>query len=222
MEGGLVPDSDFARLATEWLTGLPYGATVRWGHDLATPADGVHTGWIDVFVPEACAKTGCNWLICILSPDDEDAGVADGVETVTAAQDTAIRGAWEHFDWVPGSIVQLGCHAGDDLVETAAGMVRTRPAWTTGALNAALSKWAARLAGRGDVRWVFDRDLTTSLAFTAATVAERIADGDEETFDLGDGVLVSSTAFDALLDAGPDVAADITSALKDAVVPGRT
>lgn len=202
-------DNDFAAAAREWLCALDYGAEIRWGHDLARPAPGAHTGYIDVFAPDGCAACGTNWLVTIQEPGLDDAP-ADGVEVLEAPHDVAVRGRWEDHWFVDGTVEVLPAPAEDSLADG----IRTRPAWSTGTLNAALRDWADRLAGRGDLVWVFDDEITSPMVALASERLAAIEAGGVETYALGDGVCIVEGAFDELLASGPDTAADIVDAVK--------
>src|SRR5690606_4446867 len=99
-----VPDNGFIEQVRAWLAAQPRGATVRWNHDLARPAEDVHTGWVDVNAPELCETCSLNWLLTIRGPDPDE-GPADGYETLEVPHDVAVRGQWDHEShwWVDGT-----------------------------------------------------------------------------------------------------------------------
>jgi hypothetical protein len=55
----------------EYLQGLPTGAEVVFSDDGAMPVPGVHTHWVDAFVPTMCETVGLNWCWTVVGPDDD-------------------------------------------------------------------------------------------------------------------------------------------------------
>lgn len=209
-----MPDNDFIEQVRAWLAAQPRGATVRWNHDLARPAEDVHTGWVDVNAPELCETCSLNWLLTIRGPDPDE-GPADGYETLEVPHDVAVRGQWDHEShwWVDGTVEVLDHPEPEDLT----GGVRTRPAWSTAALNAALTDWAERVAGRGDLVWALDPGIVSPLVEVAMERIDSIKAGTEETYDAGGGVRITSSAMDELLAMGPDDAAQLMARLRDQI-----
>jgi hypothetical protein len=85
--------------------------------------------------------------------------------------------------------------------------------WTPVGISAALTIWVTEHADRDDlkVRWVPDLDSPGKRTVAeAAEIAEAIDRGDQETYEMGEGVRASSAVFDFLLAMGPDEAAKLT------------
>jgi hypothetical protein len=93
---------------------------------------------------------------------------------------------------------------------------RIRGGWSAGAVCDALSNWAARHAGRDDLRFEWDREAGDSPILEL--VKERAAAGGP-TWDLGDGLTVVDGLMDELLELlvlDPDEAAEMTTILREA------
>jgi hypothetical protein len=85
--------------------------------------------------------------------------------------------------------------------------------WGPGSVCDALTDWAARHAGRADLRFEWDRDAGRSPSLERA--AERAAAGGR-TWDLGDGLEVADGVMDDLLALDPAEAARMTTILREA------
>jgi hypothetical protein len=85
--------------------------------------------------------------------------------------------------------------------------------WSADGLSAALADWAARHAGRADLRFEWDPDAGPSP--TLEEIAERAAEPGR-TWDLGDGLRVADGVMDDLLALDPDEAARVTKLLREA------
>jgi hypothetical protein len=85
--------------------------------------------------------------------------------------------------------------------------------WSAGGVCAALSQWAARHAGRADLRFEWDPTAAPSPGLELA--AGRAAAGGP-TWDLGDGLRVADGVMDELLALDPDEAARVTRLLREA------
>lgn len=107
----------------------------------------------------------------------------------------------------------------EDLIRQGGGAYSVRGGWSVGTVCDALSNWAARHAGRDDLRFEWEREAGPSPFLEL--VKERAAAGGP-TWDLGDGLEVVDDLMDELLEliaTDPEEAARVTTALREAVEP---
>lgn len=226
--------TEFEQLLT-LLAGLPAGTEIRWGDDSTQLTPGVWpANWVDVYIPELCNETGWNWVWTITAPysyraagDDNDTEhdvdeELDPTEILLPPDRTAWVITDTDTSWHrPEPVVVTGY---DDAPEpsvcaemfTAAAaygeQVVERPSWSEAALNAALQAWCAEYAGRPDLRFRFDDRITTPLMNRLA--AEIHNPSSSGTYQIAEGIEVSSSVFDDLLAMNPADAARITESIK--------
>jgi hypothetical protein len=85
--------------------------------------------------------------------------------------------------------------------------------WSAAAVSDALAAWAARHAGRGDLRFAWDPKAGPSP--TLRRIVER-AEACGQVWELGDGLTLHDGALDDLLALHPDEAAELTARLREA------
>jgi hypothetical protein len=69
--------------------------------------------------------------------------------------------------------------------------------------------------GRTDIEFVYLPEAISAMGRAARLTADSVADGKFELYDLGGGIKVASPAFDALLAADPEEAAEIMRKLQE-------
>jgi hypothetical protein len=172
----------------EYLRALPVGEEIVFSDDGAMPVPGVHTHWVDAFVPAICEALGLNWCWTIVGPDDDEHNPADPT-TLMVDYDRELWSVWDEevMDTVPDSAVAVpsGEEPSDEalarLDELAAqGMARRlerTPGWSTAQLESSLAAWVAHHAGRPDLRLRFDQSIGPSPLVRASDVAHGDLDG---------------------------------------------
>lgn len=230
--------SDSARELIDWVAGLPAGADVAFcERSFGDPADpAAHSfNWCDVHLPAGpdvlitvsspghCDRPDCpldslevayDALLTVRFVDGQVLGVTltlpDGFQVPVCDEElfSSMAADWNWF-WR----TQLTADPDEPGVWH-------KPAWTPAAVAAALAGWAHQWAGRDDLTFtlvpaaVYDGDEDD---LTDEEI-EALADG-IEFIDLGDGVIATGEVFDTLLGEGPDTAARLTSAIKQALTP---
>ena len=178
-----------SRLTIEHLRAQPRGGVVRWASDHVSTEQPWATGWIDIRIADG-GPAGMGWVWTILSPDDPDQGEPEQLWQFPWPHDLAIHSA-----------VESGRHT------------YVRGGWSTQAVAEALSWWAARHAGRGDLRFEWDGGAGDSE--TLILVKER-AEAGGPTWDLGEGLKVADGVMDDLLALDLEEAGRITAILREA------
>lgn len=213
----------------EVLAGLEPDATIVWDDDHLKAAPDLHTGWIDVRLGNPVGDMiGYNWVWTI----DAELDVVDGEPvdptTIVVPYNRQIWRIWDTDElWFveDGPMVVLDSGAelddrdskmlDDYAAQSPSYHVNTQGAWTTDAVNAAISAWILEHVGRDDITVVRGELAPSELVQQAAATLEAIESGSEETIELGDGVVASQQAFDFLLSLGPDEAAHVETELRN-------
>jgi len=210
-----------SRVTIDHLRSLPRRSVVRWASDHLTAERPWATGWIDIRIA-AGGPPGMGWVWTIVRDDDPDDPKPGQLWCFVWPHDLDVHGV---FDPTVGWYVrELPVPAGAQLPAPLAaayeedagrvgGIYEIRRAWSAGAVCDALSTWAARHAGRADLRFAWDRDAGPSAAL--AEVMERAVAGGP-VWDLGDGLQVVDGLMDELLALHPDEAAKLTPVLREA------
>lgn len=217
-----------------YLEGLPQGAEVRWGSDGMSVDKPWSATWVDVQVPEIEKHAGLNWVWTILHTADRDADDdTDAPTTIRAGWDADLYYVWgpipEGGQWfvathvcpsafLPDALEIARLHAAREVAPDER-ITGRRGAWTAQHISALLAMWALNHAGRDDIVFVFDPESVglSPLAKVAAERAKGIDAGVDESFDAGDGIRVHGDVMDEMLALGPDEAAELMSAIKDAI-----
>ncbi|MCA1846960.1 MAG: hypothetical protein LC792_27945 [Actinobacteria bacterium] len=157
----------------EYLRALPVSAEIVFSDDGAMPVPGVHTHWVDAFVPAICDALGLNWCWTIVDPGDDEHDPDDRTTLVTE-YDREVWAVWDEDrrDMVPGSATAApaGEEPNDQALarleelagQSTARRVERTPGWSTGRLEASLASWVAHHAGRADLRFRFDQTIGPS------------------------------------------------------------
>lgn len=189
-----------------WLTCLPAGTVIRWGDDGAQPAPEVHCGWVDVRPIDF--ELGLNWVWTIVDPHDEEARdsltiTVDFDVDVWQVYDPSLRTCLDQPTVVTRRAERPSGSELDALEATSVGDRRVvcQGGWTTTSVHAALGDWTRTHTGRDDLEFVFVADAASAMLGGVSN--------ESELYDLGGGVKASGEAFDSLLAAGPDDAAEI-------------
>jgi hypothetical protein len=107
----------------------------------------------------------------------------------------------------------------EDVIQSTGSAYRVRGGWSVRTVCDALSHWAARHAGRDDLRFEWDREAGDS---PALELAKERAAADGPSWDLGDGLTVVDGLMDELLEllaTDPEEAARVTRVLRESVEP---
>lgn len=211
------------------------GDVVKWYTD-SEPLDNTFSGWVDVCLP-GMEELHFNWVWSIDSVEtDDDNEFEDPVEeeqyeedifTVEVEPDKEI-----HFTEgvEPGEIRAVATSPGEVPSESQVfelyennidAQVETVPAWSVPVINQALSNWSLEYLGK-ILTFELDEDveLLSPLARKALEALEAYERGDTPGYDLGDGVIASSETMDYLLSLDPDVSAQLTAEIKEAIQGG--
>lgn len=211
---------DDSRATIDYLRSLPPNALVRWTSDHVRPGAPWTTGWIDVRVARG-ALSGMGWVWTIVRADDPDDPKPGELWCFVWPPDLDIHcvldpaaGWWVRELPFPAGepLPSLLAAAYEENARRVGGRYDVRQGWSAGTVCDALSDWAARHAGRRDLRFEWDRDAGPSAVL--ARVTERAA-APGEVWDLGDGLTVVDGLMDDLLALHPDEAAELTPVLRE-------
>jgi hypothetical protein len=157
----------------EYLRALPVGEEIVFSDDGAMAASGVHTHWVDAFVPAICDALGLNWCWTIVGPGDDEYDPHDPT-TLVVDYDLDLWSVWdgESMETIAGAVVLIpvGEDPSDEALarleqlagQSTARRVERTPGWSTGRLEASLASWVADHVGRPDLRFRFDRSIGPS------------------------------------------------------------
>lgn len=212
------------------IAALPAHPEIVWGDDSSLIAGKVWSAnWIDVYVPSLCDEHGWNWIWTVNLPaayrtaDDDDLDSDEDPTEILLDPDrtawviTEQNGSWFRPD--PVVIVEYddapdpGTYA--EMLTAAAALgeqLQERACWSEDTVNAALTAWCAEHAGRPDIRFRFDPDITTPLM--EKLVAQLNDPEHAATYEIADGIEVSASVFDDLLAMDPEDAARLTETIK--------
>lgn len=215
-------ESESERIAA-WLRVLPRGATIRWGENHALLA-GAHHGWVDVAVPAICDALDLNWVWTIEGPDDAD-GSPDDPTVIELDYDLHVWAVWDPDRrwYLEGALAEpAGTTVDLTPLERLAGEkpgrgIQIVPAWSSDRIGRALTDWADRYAGRGDLRFEFDRSIHSPMIDQLDEVMEAVEAGDAATYEIGPRVQVTDQVMDTLLEMDPDEAAELTERILDTI-----
>jgi hypothetical protein len=183
-----------SRETIAYLRSQPRGGTVRWASDHLTAERPWATGWIDIRIPNG-GPPDMGWVWTILCIDDPDQPEPGQLWQFPWPHDLEIRSV---FGPVEGRYES-----------------EPRGGWSARTVGDALSFWAARHAGRDDLRFAWAPEAGPSRMLEL--VEERAA-ADGPTWDLGDGLEVVDGVMDDLLALDPEEAAAITRILREAAI----
>jgi len=225
-------DADRAIIA--WLKRCPASAVIQWVDDHLIKEKPWCGSWIDVRVPDC--DLNLNWIWTVIGPDDweeEDSDLEDAAWQFIVEHDLDLHAVYDpeppNYWYVEEFAVPKGATlsaAQEAALEKALhdGPNRSRSirgGWSPDAISASLREWAKAYAGRDDLVFRWSPDLGPSeMVKKAEEILERIESGQEEGYDIGDGVRVSDEAMDLMLRLDPDEAAGLMDAFKRSL--GRT
>lgn len=210
---------------------LPDEATVVWSDDaFVFHPDAHRCSFVDAYAPLICDPNNLYWAWTIISSttDEDDPVWTPGSDVrSTTVQLTPDASLWsvQHPDFTLEEIAAhtILCVAGSEptdeqrlrLEEVAArtgGNVLQESAWTFDRLSEALEQWAACHAGRVDLKFVVDLELTSPVIDELEAIMEADKASDQpEGYEIAPGVRAGSHAFDQLLSMDPDEAAFLTT-----------
>jgi hypothetical protein len=211
-----------SRVTIDYLRALPRDAVVLWASDHVSAKKPWATGWIDIRIAEG-GPPDMGWVWTIVRSDDPDDPKPGQLWCFEWPSDLDVHSVLDPSEgWY---VRELPVPAGEQLpsllvaayeenARRVDGAYAVREAWSTGAVNDALASWAARHAGRADLRFEWDRTAGPSAALAQAI--DRARDGGP-VWDLGDGLKVVDGLMDDLLALHPDDAAEVIPALREAV-----
>lgn len=189
-------------------------------------------GWVDVYVEELCQPLDLNWLITIVDPKDK---FADHPDSLVASKDAELifyfqdgqLAAEKKIFLKPGSQaveIDLDEEQTDDLggdefywslykraEYQQKENVYVVPVWSIEKIQRAVTAWLESISGI-KFNLNFSPDKPSPIKAEVEEELEKIKNGGK-TFDLGDGVSASETAFDAFLN-DPEMAKDVLKEIK--------
>lgn len=215
-------DLDAYDTVVGWVHQLAPDTAVRW-HDLQLAFADAHTHSVDVSVP---AFDGLNWLWTIEGETD-DFGLMDPT-ALQVRYDQDLWAVWDSDEHgvIPAAAVSVtgGVPLAAAEVDALEAVIAEHPdrrvlhrsdAWSSAAINRALSEWCRVHAGRNDISFTYD---AVAAQASGRALDERISDAlAGDTYLIGDNIKVADNVMDILLRLGPDDAAELTQAIRDAL-----
>lgn len=204
-----------------WLRAQPKNATIAWASDHCSAEQPWACGWVDVHVPAACSALKMHWIWTIVGPDNDEEMDPEVLWAFIVPYDCEEYSVYDPEppnQWfIDACSVPIG-HLLDPREEQrlaticSAGPNRSRavrPGWTTSALSAALTAWAATHARRTDLTFLWNPELPESVPLQRALETNARRDrGEETTYDLGGNIQASEQVMNFFLE-DPDRAAQI-------------
>ena len=205
------PHDEFAPLAAWVAANAAPATTLVWGDDhCCTGDDFVHTGWVDVQIPEVEAALGWSWTWTIVGPDTEDVSASE----IVCDYNVRIWRCWDEstYWWDDSVFVVTALDAELDADSRARFATEPvgLPGWTAQAISDALAHWCATELGRPDLSFVFDPNISSAMVAALADRFEAAGLGEMESYEIAPGIRITGPALDSLLERGIDEAAALT------------
>ncbi|MFM7087972.1 MAG: hypothetical protein ACKOW9_00340 [Candidatus Paceibacterota bacterium] len=217
------------------ISGLQPYATLPWG-DIGARKVGevIEADWLDIFVPEICNPLGLNWLWTI----ESSSNVRDQNEfNLTIPHDKVIYAVSKSnalYDCDTVIIKEIGVSLSKEeekslrkLAAQRGERIISRTCWSSKQLHSYMKKWCKDHAGRPDLTFEYDTELVSPLytqnnklnnhESNALASAENEFD-QNELYMISEGIKITSTAFDALLEMDPERAAEVVKAMQELLI----
>lgn len=180
--------------------------TLHWSSEPLSQEEPWARSWADIYVPEICEPMNTNWLVTML-PCHEP-------ESMFLPYDSYLllgtRATLHRPGLDPLPVADPGDTLRRDEWQTEDGY--RVPVWSMEFLEEATRGWLRAESGY-DFDLLFSEEAPSPIFREAEEALQRVQSGQEDTFDLGDGIVVSSGAMDELL-RDPEMAGRVMRQLK--------
>lgn len=212
----------------DWLKKQPQNAVIDWATDHMEKGRPWSSGWVDVRVPAMEKDLKMNWVWTIVEPDDPDDEMnPEAIWKFAIPHDLDIYGVYDpeppNYWYINEFIFLKGWEPSAEQMEQLKKVEQAGPnrkvvvrgGWSVAIINFTLAEWAAKHAGRPDLkfRWDFNAPESEMLR-QAIDSAKRTKEGKEKTYNLGDGIQASEQAMNFMLE-DLDRAAEIMKKFKE-------
>ena len=180
--------------------------TLEWSSEPLSQKAPWTSGWADIYVPQICEPLEMNWLVTMLPHKEPESMLLPyDSHLLLAEEPLLVRPGHDPLPVEdPGDVF----HREEWLCEEGYRV----PVWSMDFLGRATANWLLEETGYR-FEMVFSSEARAPIFEEASDTLQRVQDGEEETFDLGDGIFVSSSAMDELL-RDPEMAARVLRELK--------
>lgn len=212
-----------SRMIIEYLRALPEGSVVRWSSHHVSRAEPWTTHWVDIRIDDDGAPP-MNWVWTIIGDDDPDGTGPDQLWQFVVPYDIDVHRVGDRAGgtfnvWLaPYGESPPACIAAayEPLAARIDGWYEVRGGWTVGAIGQALAGWAARHAGRTDLRLEWNPEGEPYPAVRQAIERARAIEEGAPVQDLGDGLVLADGVMDDLLALDPEERAKVLDAMREA------
>jgi hypothetical protein len=201
---------------------------LNWSADPASFENPWIEGWADVYIEEICQPLDLNWLVTVVDLKDSARNQRDHL---AIEKDAALIFRFENdsvaatkkFFFKPGhKAVEISLEKDKDENEFYWSLYKRPeylyqesiyivPVWSVDRIETVVTKWLKSITGV-EFNLSFNPDKPSPIRAEVEAEVENIKKGGK-TFDLGDGVRASETAFDEFLN-DPDMAKAVLSQIK--------
>jgi hypothetical protein len=222
-------DEKATRAIAAELKKYPENTELVWGdmHKLIT--ENTHTAsWVDVKIPELCAKLKYNWLVTLISPEiyDEEEEKPWPIHSESALilvePDKTVWSVWNEQEmWhreesiIVKNYNETPSKKELEILETIADQyneqIKETSAWSNEQINKTLHTWTYAQTGRSDLTYTFSNDIGEEMM---EELNKKI--DNQETYKIAENIEVTSDAFQQLLDLPSEEAIEIINVLKEA------
>lgn len=221
-----------------WARELPAGQTFTWyDNAMAIHPGAQRASWIDVHNDQASTRTGLGWLATIVTPEDEDAEYSwpEFPSTIIALEPDCLIWCTDDAEnmFNPANSILTALDAVpqkkdmDILIEQAGpnGQVLCEKGWTYQTINKAIASWLKDISGK-DLNVEFDPNGVSDYLVELIEQVEDIKHEREGTYLIGIGedgteIRASENFMNAMIELGPDDAADLERTIMKILPPRK-